>query len=68
MDVCTTDCPLAGGRGFPAGVFRILSPQLGACDSVTKFLRPLSLRYQRRRRLPLLTTGLRGKIVEVILY
>ena len=67
-DVCPTR--LASGRraGYPRHGFRILSPQLGTCESVTKCLRPLFLRCQRRRRLPPLRIGLRRKIVGVILY
>lgn len=61
------DWLLVGERVVPAVVFRIFSPQLRADESVTKFLRPLSLRCQCRRRLSLLRIRLRGKIVGVIL-
>ena len=67
-DVCPTRLAPGARAGYPRRGFRILSPQLGACESITKCLRPLSLRCQRRRRLPLLRIGLRGKIVGVILY
>lgn len=59
----------SGGRAdYPHRGFIIFSPQLEACELITKFLRPLSTRCERRRRLPLLRIGLLGKIVEVILH
>ncbi len=67
-DVCPTRLVPDGRAGYPRHGFRIFSLQLGACESVTKCLRPLFLRCQRRRRLPLLKISLRGKIVGVILY
>ncbi len=67
-DVCPTWLAPGGREGYLRHCFRILSPQLGAFESVTKCLRPLSLRFQRRRRLSLLRISLRGKIVGVILY
>ncbi len=67
-DVCPIRLAPGGRAGYPRHGFTILSPQLGAYESVTKCLQPLSLRCQRRRRLPLLKVSLPGKIVGVILY
>ncbi len=67
-DVCPTRLDPDQRAGYPRHGFGILSPQLGACESVTKCLRPLSFRCQRRRRLSPWRIGLRWKIVGVILY
>ncbi len=67
-DECPTRLALGGRAGYLRHSFRILNPQLGACESVTKCLWPLSLQCQRRRRLLLLRIGLHGKIMRVILY
>ena len=45
-DVCPTRLAPGGRAVYPRRGFRILNPQLGACESVTKCLRPLSLRCQ----------------------
>ena len=55
------------GLQWPMSWFRILSPWLGACESVTKCLPPLSLRCRRRRSLPLPRMGSRGRIGGVTL-
>ena len=67
-DVYPTQLDPGGRAGYLCHGFRILSPQLRACESVTKCVRPLFLQCQRWRRLLLLRIGLHKKIVGVILY
>ena len=52
----------------PMFFLEFLAPDWRPVCRFTKCLQPLLLRCQRRRRLPLLRIGLRGRIVGVVLY